>query len=492
LETTVIRDIYFLDKWNGLVATSDEGVLLTQDGGMTWKTILSTTGDIWKASFNGSTQIIHALGVDRGICYSSLDGGMSWKESVLGPFVSCLAIAPDHRVYVFAQEIYKASTRGWVTYSTDYGSTWIKSTGLADGDSYTLAADSCRPNTLYLLNEDWASTNNFVSEIFVTSDAGDSWQSYNKQSYPYLTGPFATAKHAMYAGTTTDDGTIRSTDKGVTWKKIGGPATEGDSRAIATVDDNIVFVLDTKGSIWATFNSGGHSVLNVSPNPPLEFSSSRIINDSTNILLHLPIYFHRTSSDWGADMIMHYRPFSLKLENTTLYNGKSFDVQASSTPGRALLHFTPSDLQAAPDSLLGYINFLWTPFELDCNEVIFDSITTFDPCTTNQSKIFSGIIGTNENCLPSSGVDAPPRRTESEFTMAPNPSDELLSIRAKEFSGEVVIHIFDLNGRQRMQFSASISPESPCRIQSDNLGAGFYTLRISYPRGSQEIPFIKR
>src|SRR6185436_11882086 len=113
--TSVIHDINFFDRLNGVVATSDVGVLITHDGGATWKQILLSAGvDFWKASFNGSVNVIHATSSDKGVCFTSTDGGKTWKESYLGSFVNCMAIGSDHTVYVFAQKTTQQSGRGWI------------------------------------------------------------------------------------------------------------------------------------------------------------------------------------------------------------------------------------------------------------------------------------------------------------------------------------------------------------------------------------------
>ena len=488
LESTFIRDIEFIDKWRGVVATSDEGVLLTDDGGQTWKTILSTDGDFWKASFNGSPEVIHALGINQGTCYTTMDGGLSWNQSYIGPYVSCLAIAPDRTIYVFAQQDHKKSTQGWISYSTDLGSTWVKSSGLADGDSYTLSVDSCDPNRLYLLNEDWASSNDNLSEVFITSDKGNSWESFDEQEVPYFTGPLATTTHSMYAGTVQDDGIVRSTDKGISWQSIGGPPTEGDSRTVEAINDNIIIVLDTKGNIWGTFNSGGDPLQVISPNPPLRFSSARIINDSFNIELHLPLYFHKAPTQWDADMIMHYRTFSLKFLGATLYNGKSFDVAGSDWPGRTALHFNASDLSGAPDSLLGYIDFLWTPLELDCNEIIFDSIKTVDPCTEPQTQPFHGIIGSYQTCEQLSATNQ--ILHETGFSIAPNPAGDYAMISSQTFSGNIVVKLYDMTGKLISSMQGIIDLGAPMKIMLGSLGAGVYHLSITGNNIHDELTFV--
>ncbi|MFI5263767.1 MAG: T9SS type A sorting domain-containing protein [Candidatus Kapaibacterium sp.] len=494
LSSTIIRDIYFLDKWHGLIATSDEGVLRTDDGGTTWKTILSTTGDILKASFNGSTDIIHALGVDQGTCYTSMDGGITWNQSYIAPYVSCLAISPNRTIYVFAQQKYKTSTRGWISYSTDLGSTWIKSAGLADGDSYTLTADSCDPNKLYLLNEDWISTLDWLSQIFVTSDRGDSWQAFDPNSVPYLNGSLASTRYALYAGTTSYDGVIRSTDKGITWTAIGGPETECDSRTVAAINDNTVFVLDAQGNVWATFNGGGKPFTAPSPDASLHFSSTRIINDSQNITIHLPIYLHHSGSTvFGADMIMHYTDtVPLKFVNAVLYNGKSFDVPGSSSPGRVELQVSASDLNAISDSLLGYANFQWKPGEYSCNYITFYPVRAIDPCSENQTESFQGIIGSVVSCNFSGVAERYLPNTQPAFSFSPNPAGEYGILTSQSYSGDVRIKLYDISGKLIMSLGGSVYSGDPFRIPLSNLAAGLYHLHISGKAGESEIPFIHR
>src|ERR1051325_7624514 len=99
--SSVIHDINFFDRMHGLIATNDDGVLMTTDGGTTWKQILLSTGvDFWKACFNGSPKVIHATSSENGVCFTSRDSGKTWSQFYLGPFVSCMAVGADHTVYV--------------------------------------------------------------------------------------------------------------------------------------------------------------------------------------------------------------------------------------------------------------------------------------------------------------------------------------------------------------------------------------------------------
>ncbi|MFI5202414.1 MAG: WD40/YVTN/BNR-like repeat-containing protein, partial [Candidatus Kapaibacterium sp.] len=84
----------------------------------------------------------------------------------------------------------------------------------------------------------------------------------------YFNGSLSSTRNVIYAGGAPKEGSIptsgigvdRSIDGGITWKNIGGPLESFDTRTIAAVNDNIVLVLDTGGSVWRTMNSGGDSL----------------------------------------------------------------------------------------------------------------------------------------------------------------------------------------------------------------------------------------
>ncbi|MDP4218911.1 MAG: hypothetical protein Q8896_00595, partial [Bacteroidota bacterium] len=85
------------------------------------------------------------------------------------------------------------------------------------------------------------------------------------------------------------------------------------------IDTDFSFIL--KGSASA----GSRSV---------RFWSTRIINDSLNVTLSLPIYFHRSAVMNDVDMIMHYPTQSLKYISGVTYKGNSLDMNGSRWPGR--------------------------------------------------------------------------------------------------------------------------------------------------------------
>jgi photosystem II stability/assembly factor-like uncharacterized protein len=494
---TLIHDINFLDSMNGLVATSDFGIMKTSDGGSTWTQVLLGDGtDFWKVAFNGSPYVIHATGSSKGVCFTSTDGGNSWKQSTLGPFVSCMAIASDHTVYVFAQKPFDQSGLGWICSSTDYGLTWRSDTlSLADGDSYTLSVDSCIPNRLYLLNEDRASSNDGISEIFITSDAGKTWSSIQHHNIPYFTGALATTVNSLFATTNArgSETIIRSTDKGQTWTNIGDPAGIAfltDSRAIEAMDDNILFALDAQNQLWYTVNCGAHYFPPKKQDTLSDFSSARIIKDSNNITVHLPIYFHSLGAYGNVSMVMHYPPSSLKFLDAKLYNEKKFFVQQESWNGRTLLKISSDDLRADPNGLLGTIDFLWTPLESDCAPVDFDSIQS-DGCLANQIGNFHGIIGSTSLC-PTLGVAKDITPTEPIFSFSPNPAGDYGVIDSKNYTGKIIVTMVDNSGKVIKSISGNITSSEGFKFSLSDISSGMYTLRISYTTETTDLKIIVR
>src|ERR1044071_5246124 len=123
-----------------------------------------------------------------------------------------------------------------------------------------------------------------------------------------------------------------------------------------------------------TLNSGANYLKDLPPDATLHFASTRIIKDSVGIQVHLPLFYHHSGPVSDVDMIMHYPATTLKLFHAKLLNGKRFDSPTESWDGRAALHFDADDLARSSDSLLGYINFTWTPLESNCSYVDFDSL----------------------------------------------------------------------------------------------------------------------
>jgi hypothetical protein len=232
------------------------------------------------------------------------------------------------------------------------------------------------------------------------------------------------------------------------------------------------------------FYSSGSSI----PDP--HFWSARIINDSLNITIHLPIYFHRSTTVSDVDMIMHYpSPGSLKYLNGVTYNGKSIDVAGSQWAGRAALHFAAADLNTAPDSLIGYANFLWTPYEYACDEIVFDSIDTHNseaPCSGPvEAQPFNGFVGSYKTCGIAGVVDNAVLQP-FDFSIYPNPARNKIEISLTNSTGEFLYELFDALGVAR---KIGVVFDSSVQIDISDLSSGNYYLRM---KGVNSFPVTKK
>lgn len=286
----IISDINFFDKLNGIISTefqanppTSAGILLkTVDGGLSWKRILTIPSSIPNIAYSGSASIIHAIS-EGGDFFTSIDGGTSWKNTRPGVnFGLCFAIAKDNRIYTLTAAYDPSGLLGTISFSTDRGISWNKTSGTPDGDSYTICADSCDPKRLNIASEDYLSTiaplN--LSQLFYSIDAGNSFVSSVAFPAPYLSGGMTCTANTIYTSSI-KNGIYRSIDRGVTWKNLGGPLSMAvDGRNIACVNDNIVFVLDADGSIWETINSGGDSLTNLGINDLALLQNSLFSKDS--------------------------------------------------------------------------------------------------------------------------------------------------------------------------------------------------------------------
>lgn len=490
-----IRDIHFLDRYIGLVASEFDGVQLTRDGGKTWKMILDC--EAWEVSFNGSPDIIHVLGTAPATIYSTIDGGANWTFQHLGTYGMSFAIARDNRIYTFAGERYQTSSRGWTNYSTDFGVTWSNNGATIDGDSYTLSVDSCDNRRLYLVNEDYASSNDGVSQLFVSTNGGLTWTEALADSGIFLSGSLATTAHTLYAGTVLGSGIYRSTDKGITWAAHGGPAIGYDARGIFAISDNLVAALGVIGSVWITRNSGGDSLTiandidtiagattlsepkaslqpgdTVHVNIRVKFPVGSAINAITPQEITYTIHFGSSvagiipADDIGKSIIA---PTGWVFKQGQLAGGK--------------LTVTLSNVAKAP-----------LQFEQDFGRVVFTAIAA----PSQQTNVLAGQLQVFASCnaytsffgievghirtivVKPQGVD---RLDDDLLSVYPNPATHILHIESGSDLGRAYVELYDELGK--LQYAALSMPgKSTTNIDVRAFPNGVYYLRIETAQGT--------
>jgi photosystem II stability/assembly factor-like uncharacterized protein len=289
-----IRSIVFLNNQIGLVTTKYSCIFLTYNGGTTWKDINPVVGcGPEDGVFIGSSNYI-AFSTTSGDIYISTNGGNSWNSKSLGGRVISLVVGNNNTLYATVRNN-QYPDLGSLFKTTDYGQSWIRTTGNFDFDSYSLALDSC--NTFYVANEESQVPVDDSSCVFVSTNEGMTWSARDKHAAStqnrYHCGSLSVSGIAIYSQTY--HGISRSTDRGTNWQKIGGPSNTIDTRFVCALSENMIVAIDTLGNVWRTFNSGGDSVHSTVKKDTLYFSTdtlfalqdTRICNDSAEESLHI-------------------------------------------------------------------------------------------------------------------------------------------------------------------------------------------------------------
>ena len=237
-----VMDLDIYDDKTFVAQTAAEGTFLSRDGGLTWQHILSS-GDGHAVMFNGApTKFI----ISRGLMITTLSIGQPVQEVPMG-FNFTIRLAADGSILTIGTD------NGELSRSVDGGASWLPVSTVNVGDCYGFLTDKFDPDIIVVVNEDWAYRINGQSELFRTTDRGQTW------TIPYskplgletdLKGCSSTGCNDYFVGSI--NGIIRSADKGKTWTSIGGPPTPVDAKALSALDDSLVFAIDTFGSIWST------------------------------------------------------------------------------------------------------------------------------------------------------------------------------------------------------------------------------------------------
>lgn len=254
-----VRNLDAYDDSTALLASNEGDTWITTDQGNSWRK-LRNTGSAFAARFLGSPRNIVIAGGSTGLLDVTTDGGQTWKSTKIGTFVPFVVPLLGGTAYALVATI-ASKTASRVMLTTDYGMTWTAAKDTAGFDSYSFAVDPCSPERLYIANEDAGNpgSTNGISEIYVSSNSGDTWTTTYARSGKDLVGSIALASNSVYVQRLAD-GILRSTDFGNTWVDVGGPSMIFDSRLLCAVTDNLVLAGDAQGNIWRTTNAGGDSV----------------------------------------------------------------------------------------------------------------------------------------------------------------------------------------------------------------------------------------
>ena len=487
---SLIYMIDFIDKQNGLVSTA-AGVLQTRDGGNTWKEISEHGNSLRIAFFIGSkeTIVVNTYSDSVGLKISH-DNGATWTTNTFGKVDAIWGMGAAGGTAYMTDHSLGSKRNASLVVTTDYGDSWRRMDGEVNFDSYMFAVDGCDPNRLYLVNENLYSSDNNCY-IHTSTDKGQSWGMVQSKSIQaskgkfYYVGSIVTSRNAVFVQTH-ENGIERSIDNGITFTSIGGPSISADTRFVAALNENIVFAVDSNGSMWATFNGGGDSVIvpRVTPTVP-RFSCPRVILEAGKDQLILrAIYLSKnTNLIASVDMIVRYPIGSLVFISAKSTAGKSIATDTS-MHGRIKIHFNGDDIYNRTDSLVGHILFHYYPREVDCSIIHFDSVVTVMANTDCQSPAsiitsFEGVIGTYKSCGLSAAGGDPILPTQSHFDFTPNPAHTTGTLISREYSGEIEMQIFDAKGALVRSLANTISVNAPLVIGLEGLSAGAYYMQIT-------------
>jgi hypothetical protein len=429
--------------------------------------------------------------------YTTTDAGISWYYQSLEPDASGIAIAPDQTIHVLSSDVTGPNyLQGKVYTSTDLGQTFTSSQSLVDGDSFTLAVDSCDRNMLYLANEDYATPDNDSSEIYVSSDAGISWETtFSHQTY-YLSGVLATTKNVLYAGCIDSLGILRSTDRGKSWKNIGGPSLRYDCHGIALAGDQIVFVLDQFGNIWRTTNSGGDSLKDF---PVVRLATNDVHADTigTNFI-QIPIIIQNMNERRDAECVLHYAPVErLMYQGTFSKSSVPLDISGEQWTGHSKLYIPKA---SSSDTILGYARFIVRADTTMLPKVWFDSLwidNTIIPCAIYDQYVASKDVATSNIIIPS-GCGTPILseyiRTKHilAFSIRPNPVQESINLELNSVTDQTAtIELINPLGVVLNRFEHQLTiGTNTIRLDIKDYLAGAYYLRIRSNEGETGQMFV--
>jgi photosystem II stability/assembly factor-like uncharacterized protein len=244
------------------------GVCLSLDGGKTWRSSSEgmprtpATHILLDPRSAADARVLYVTGFGKGV-YKSADGGKTWRAMNRGiqqsePFAWRLAGDPAGALYVVIARrsedgsIGKAGD-GALYRSTDGADSW-HSVRLPEGVNGPngLAVDPADPKRLYLAA--WRRNTPEPTAgggIYLSTDAGATWRNVlSKDQHIYDVTIDPRRPEVLYAAGF-EASAWRSTDRGETWKRIGGYNFKWGHRVIPDPQDpGQIYVTTYGGSVW--------------------------------------------------------------------------------------------------------------------------------------------------------------------------------------------------------------------------------------------------
>jgi len=212
-----VREIYFINKSNGIITTYDNKIFITADEGANWTLQYSfpdppanrSNGQLTQILFT-STKIGYVVGdfypctgdipcgTRSGIVLKTSDGGATWTKVFSNPqSFSAIAVNGSGDLYALAKGVLKSADGGLNWTSID--STVIARTGL-------------------IFNNGYGFCNGYLDKIYRSADNGASWILLSSPTSNYLGDLKFFEEYGFCIGDYSQS-VYKTTDHGNTWEK---------------------------------------------------------------------------------------------------------------------------------------------------------------------------------------------------------------------------------------------------------------------------------
>ena len=466
-----IKDISFFDDNIGLATTQNGEVYITQDQGLSWIQHIPANPfrfrpSIESACFCGTANNIIACSY-AGDRYVSNDGGITWKITLADSLAYQVRAGSGGTAYLVGGFDRGISAGAHLYETNDFGATWFMRPGVFDWDSYSFVRDQCDTSIFYVVNDNLAARINRTSHIFISQNDGASWNSADAQTLPHHCGSISAAPNAIFVQTYS--GISRSTDQGRSWKNIGGPPNIVDTRFVSAIDNNVIVAVDSFGSVWVTYNSGGDSLSYTSGNKlSLQTADQQI--DTIGGSVAVPISVNGIGSPIDIEMVVHYDQQRI-YKGTDSTNNVKLDIVNQSWSGRSRIHIP----DANSSGILAYSYFDVYNDSSKKTSVTFDSVIF---CMKYLNTSAASIITPASTC----GADIVTRfmrdSTFPQLSIVPNPSSGDISISTSRDLGEVKIIIYDMVGVKRGENTITLNKSTAAKFILPVM-SGVYSVRVT-------------
>lgn len=199
--------------------------------------------------------------------------------------------------------------------------------------------------------------------------------------------------------------------------------------------------------------------------------------DTVGGTITVPITIQNLDKQHDFELVMHYSP-DLIYNNSYSLTGTPLDKPGEQWLGRSKLKIT--GVQAS--GLQGYANFSFTD-SVATPKVWFDSLVVLDqasPCEYIGMNVATSVITAPSGCGVRTISDFLRTGRLPQFTIAPNPTQNILSIGSSNNLKDVRIELFDLIGRQSGSLESLIltRKERSLIVDLSSFRNGIYFLRI--------------